>query len=271
MDAPVSEREKTLTLVAVAGLVTTVVLAGILVRMATKGHEEAPHAWSPAQPLAAAAGSQGDDGLESWKDREVVPLVIEPSLRHLLPHGENSPVDHLQLARRIPLLEEAGSYACSECHNEDDHETDMTVRELTEEHEDVHFNHGGKRFWCLTCHNPEDRDTLITLEDQKVSFDQPHMVCGQCHYSKELDFLLGAHGKTLGHWQGNRILAACTDCHNPHDPSPLQQTPCCLPKPRSGLARIPGDPSQYVRPWDELRTPPGLLPHPPTQKPGEKK
>jgi hypothetical protein len=42
------------------------------------------------------------------------------------------------------------------------------------------------------------------------------------------------HGKRLDGWQGRRVLMACADCHDPHDPAVRSRIPFPPPRVRRG-------------------------------------
>jgi nitrate reductase cytochrome c-type subunit len=110
-------------------------------------------------------------------------------------------------------------YPCHECHD-DSNAPNTTVRELKDAHTDITLVHGNGRFWCTTCHGGDkDKDSLVSLKGERIDFDQQYLLCGQCHFEKQREFLYGAHGKHLGTWRGERTVAACTSCHDAHDPA----------------------------------------------------
>lgn len=142
---------------------------------------------------------------------------------------------------RTPVLEGRGNYPCSECHEGLD--PDPRVRALVEEHDDVALFHGGGRFWCLTCHDADDRDALRSLDGKPISFDQSFLLCGQCHFAAQRDFVGGAHGKRIGTWEGERVLTSCVACHDAHDPSTKLRAPAEIPLTRKAIhARNAHDP-----------------------------
>ena len=103
---------------------------------------------------------------------------------------------------------------CSDCH--EDEETNFTVREMDEEHDELEFKHGTT--WCLDCHDIEDRDYLHLAGGTKVDFDDTSTLCGQCHGAKIPDWKAGIHGKRTGHWRGDKTYQPCISCHDPHVP-----------------------------------------------------
>ncbi|MCG8339630.1 MAG: hypothetical protein MJE63_34405 [Proteobacteria bacterium] len=110
-----------------------------------------------------------------------------------------------------------GRYPCSGCHNGNT-VTISNARETA--HGEIVLNHGAvtKPDACHTCHDPDSRDFLIIEEGIKVDFDHSYQKCAQCHFRQEKDWVGGAHGKRLSFWEGKRVVANCTSCHNPHSP-----------------------------------------------------
>ena len=117
-----------------------------------------------------------------------------------------------------PRKDELEYYPCLECH-EDEEINNPTERVLTEEHENIRLNHGGKRYWCPVCHFVTNMDYLRSLKNLRIDFNRSYLLCGQCHFQRQKDWFIGGHGKRIGNWQGARIILVCTECHNPHSPS----------------------------------------------------
>jgi hypothetical protein len=101
----------------------------------------------------------------------------------------------------------------------------MQDNDLTSEDSVWTLVHGGGNLWCLDCHNPDDRDTLIKLNGDALTFNESHLLCGQCHGPKLRDWDQGIHGKTTGYWDlpqdksETSIRRLCVECHNPHSPA----------------------------------------------------
>jgi len=123
---------------------------------------------------------------------------------------------------------------CSRCHEEGD--TDPEIRRLRTRHT-REIDHGGNRFWCLTCHDGEKMDFLRTSRNEKVEFDRSYLICGSCHADRQRDWFFGGHGKRVSGWQGERIILACTECHDPHAPATKPRKPQPVPPVRVGLER----------------------------------
>ncbi len=85
--------------------------------------------------------------------------------------------------------------------------------------------HGGGNLWCLDCHNPEDYDKLTRLNGESLSFNESHLLCGECHGPKLRDWDKGIHGRTTGYWDLDQdednlsMRRLCVECHPPHSPA----------------------------------------------------
>ncbi len=101
--------------------------------------------------------------------------------------------------------------------------------------------HGGGNLWCLNCHDSEDRDKLVRLNGELLTFNQSHLLCGECHGPKLRDWDKGIHGSTTGFWDMSRddgettLRKLCVECHLPHNPSFASMTPLAGP-----ITRVPG-------------------------------
>ncbi len=105
---------------------------------------------------------------------------------------------------------------CTDCHEPNDTRTNITVRELEEDHDEMEFSHGN--LWCLHCHDKENRDSLHLADGSLVAFEDSWQLCTQCHAKKLPDWRAGVHGKRTGHWRGPKEYRTCVVCHDPHDP-----------------------------------------------------
>ncbi|MGK5094828.1 hypothetical protein WDW89_22810 [Deltaproteobacteria bacterium TL4] len=137
---------------------------------------------------------------------------------------------------RVPPRKETQleAFPCSDCHEDDEINIDKE-RKLTEEHQSIVLDHGGGRFWCLTCHNLKNMNYLRSLKDKEIDFNQSYLLCGQCHSPRQKDWFLGAHGKRVSTWTGERIILLCTECHNPHSPYIKPKQPDPPPKKHKGV------------------------------------
>ena len=111
-------------------------------------------------------------------------------------------------------------FPCTDCHDSD-LDADITPEAFNRRaHWDVKFEHASSDTMnCDTCHDgTQNMMVLKTFTGQRVSYDHVYQVCGQCHFQQEADWRGGAHGKRLHGWAGDRVIANCTSCHNPHKP-----------------------------------------------------
>jgi hypothetical protein len=115
-----------------------------------------------------------------------------------------------------------------ECHEPNDPRTNVTVRELEEDHDEMEFSHGN--LWCLNCHDKENRDSLRLSDGSPVAFEDSWRLCTQCHAEKLPDWRAGVHGKRTGHWRGPKEYRTCVVCHDAHDPPFKSITPEPVPR-----------------------------------------
>lgn len=141
-----------------------------------------------------------------------------------------------RVSERIPVLEDNGYFPCSDCHDNDSQKSNPRVRILDDEHEDWTLDHGQDRFWCLACHDSENRDKLVDRGGKLIGFDESHLLCGDCHFQQQADFMYGAHGKRLETWEGERHIVACAQCHDVHSPRIKPREAWRPPKARTGLS-----------------------------------
>lgn len=134
----------------------------------------------------------------------------------------------------VPRKPELNFFPCSMCHQF--LEPNPEQRVLNSPHPSV-LEHGGGRYWCLTCHDLEDRDQLRSIDGALLDFDNAPELCATCHMARYRDWQGGAHGKRVGTWQGERIIAACPQCHNPHSPTIKARAPQPPPPVRRDLTR----------------------------------
>ena len=95
--------------------------------------------------------------------------------------------------------------------------------------------HGGGNLWCLDCHDNDDRDKLVKLNGDLLTFNESHLLCGECHGPKLRDWDRGIHGSTTGYWDMSRddgettVRKLCVECHLPHNPSFASMIPMAGP------------------------------------------
>lgn len=162
----------------------------------------------------------------------------------------------------VPRKDQLAFYPCAQCHQFIP--PNPTPRELSvpPAHPSV-LQHGEGRMWCMVCHQVEDRNYLRTLRDEKVGFDQAHLICGQCHANRQRDWYFGGHGKRVQHWKGGRRLYLCTHCHNAHDPTLEPREPRRPPPVREGLEPMPVPHIHREKVWERLATDAKEVPHEP--------
>jgi len=120
-------------------------------------------------------------------------------------------------------------------------ETYLEVSGLAPEDSVWTMVHGGGNLWCLDCHDNEDRDKLVRLNGDLLTFNESHLLCGECHGPKLRDWDRGIHGATTGYWDMSRDEGEtterklCVECHLPHNPSFAAMMPLKGP-----VARVDG-------------------------------
>lgn len=162
-------------------------------------------------------------------------FTAEPGVeRKALPYALSPPkLDSRKLARWWSLPDggvpgQSEYYPCSDCHDED-MEVNPKRRELSEEHGELQLKHGGQNVWCLSCHHAQDRDSFTDGAGAVLAAERPDRVCVRCHAREHRDFEHGIHGKRMNRFVGERILAPCVGCHDPHAPGLTPRKP--LPPP----------------------------------------
>jgi hypothetical protein len=230
---------------------------------------------APAAPTPAAAPAAGAPKRQTRQEAdEALARLMEnrKPVRGATARGQ-TPGD-APVFTVMPRQDRIGKFPCTKCH--DNKFVDTRVRELTEEHTSLTFEHGGGRFWCYdACHKGTDIDNLVSIRGNRISYDESYKVCGQCHYQR-LDWFFGGHGKRqgawenqreipatadelkvedrsqIGRWGGERVILNCTECHDAHSPSIKPFEPSPPPKARSGLDRQsrPRAPAPHI--WERL-------------------
>ncbi|TPV96991.1 MAG: hypothetical protein B7733_01870 [Myxococcales bacterium FL481] len=130
------------------------------------------------------------------------------------PREQDLPAPRVTLSAREGKLEH---FPCQQCHDKID--SDGQPPPGPPKHPGLRFAHFQGVTNCYTCHHRSNRDQLTLLAGGTASFDESHRLCGQCHSEKRNDWEIGAHGKHVGGWRGERQRLACTDCHDPHAPA----------------------------------------------------
>jgi len=130
------------------------------------------------------------------------------------PAADNHHDVQVKIDPRIPHLT---TFSCQkQCHYK--LMPNPTPRELTKFHTTRQIKHGPAVHWCSFCHQIDDIDHLHLIDGTKVSFDESHRLCGQCHGDKHRDWEGGIHGIQTGNWNGVQLRRSCPFCHDPHVP-----------------------------------------------------
>jgi hypothetical protein len=117
---------------------------------------------------------------------------------------------------RTPAIQ---TYPCSACHTVPVERMRGPAGSPKRAHWDVRLHHAPPAVMsCGTCHTPDTPGTLHTLQGTKVDLDHSYQVCAQCHARPAGDWAGGAHGKRVGGWAPPRVVLACGQCHDPHQP-----------------------------------------------------
>lgn len=128
----------------------------------------------------------------------------------------------------IPRSEMLSSYPCMECHQHvpAPEVGRIQAMPMRQPHQRIEFEHMRTIVVCSQCHPPGAYNELRLLDDERVSFDEAYLLCGQCHAEKFRDWQWGIHGKQVGKWNGARQRESCPACHPPHHPAvaPMQTT-----------------------------------------------
>ncbi len=83
---------------------------------------------------------------------------------------------------------------------------------------------------CSTCHAADNVELLALESGERATLDESYRLCAQCHFAQVDAWAGGAHGKRLDGWQGRRVVMACTDCHDPHQPAVQSRIPFRAPQ-----------------------------------------
>ena len=168
--------------------------------------------------------------------------------------GGRSQKAAVQASKRAPHAPEGGSvkvserrgkienFPCMECHDKVAR-TPVAQMKLPREgkHRELKFRHFPGMENCYRCHSGDNMDFLQLMTGVTVTFDESDRLCGQCHGEKHRDWQIGAHGKDVGGWRGQRHRYTCADCHNPHMPKHPKVKAMPGPKfPRGGIPKTGG-------------------------------
>jgi len=119
-------------------------------------------------------------------------------------------------------------YPCLSCHAGTT--VAMAARRASDAHDNispVHPDSNGSL--CATCHAREDPGLFVLMDGGRATMEQSYRLCAQCHFAQAEAWAGGGHGKRLDGWQGRRVVMACADCHDPHDPAVQPRIPFRAP------------------------------------------
>jgi hypothetical protein len=198
----------------------------VAVSCAAAAPEPAVQAAAPAASAASAAATHRP--LRENRSAEI-PEPTEPEAFDGYPAAQPYTV--------VPRKALMVLYPCGQCHKL--LPPNARPRKLVGAPHVAALRHGKGRIWCMECHLGPDQDMLRAAGGARIDFDDSHLLCGTCHGARQRDWTFGAHGKRVAGWSGERLLYACTHCHDPHDPTTAPRAPTRPPALRAGLAPMP--------------------------------
>lgn len=108
-------------------------------------------------------------------------------------------------------------YPCTSCHL--GQKVVMANKRIQDAHNNIQPVHPDQTgAVCSTCHSADDVALLTLKSGEQATLDESYRLCAQCHFPEAKTWAGGAHGKRLDGWQGRRVVMACADCHDPHNP-----------------------------------------------------
>jgi hypothetical protein len=135
------------------------------------------------------------------------------------------------ITRSIALRDrsaEVTQYPCTSCHA--GRRLVLAARRVPDAHHDIQPVHPDRTgAVCSTCHAEEDVALLALTGGGRAPLDESYRLCGECHFPEAGAWAGGGHGKRLDGWQGRRIVMACPDCHDPHQPAIQPRIPFRAP------------------------------------------
>lgn len=132
----------------------------------------------------------------------------------------------LQTALRARPL---GQYPCTSCHL--GRKVVMAEKRIADAHQNVQPVHPKQTgALCSTCHAADNVELLALETGKRVTLDESYRLCAECHFAQVDAWAEGAHGKRLDGWQGRRVVMACPDCHDPHQPAVQSRIPFRAPR-----------------------------------------
>ncbi len=184
-------------------------------------------------PIGACAGG---DQVDRTNDESVAAVFLPALQLQDLPPSEPAQgrVGPGGLPFQVALRStELTHYPCSSCHLEGGWVPEDRTPDAHADIQALHPSAAGGA--CVTCHLPDRVDQFPALDGSAVSLDHSYRLCAGCHFAQSNDWAGGAHGKRMVGWEGERVVANCAFCHNPHSPGFEQRIPYPGPTlPRNG-------------------------------------
>jgi hypothetical protein len=191
----------------------------------TRSDSAVPASTVPPEPgaprTAQAVPVQGWTG-PGGRPFDVAARTSERDMGHPRRYGSIE----LQTANRARSL---GQYPCTSCHlGKRVVMADERIGDAHQNIQPVHPKQTGAH--CSTCHAAEDVQRLALLNGERATLDESYRLCAECHFAQVDAWAHGAHGKRLDGWQGRRVVMACPDCHDPHQPAIQPRIPFRAPR-----------------------------------------
>jgi hypothetical protein len=191
---------------------------------------------SPAESAAAARNATREPGalatvpaapVESWAGPGGRPFrVATRTSEEEAGHARRFGTITLPTALRTRPL---GQYPCTSCHLA--RKVAMVEKRATDVHHNVQPVHPKQTgALCSTCHAADNVELLELETGDRATLDESYRLCAECHIAQVNAWAHGAHGKRLDGWQGQRVVMACPDCHDPHSPAVVPRIPFRAPQ-----------------------------------------
>ncbi|HEY7026072.1 MAG TPA: hypothetical protein VH438_00560 [Gemmatimonadales bacterium] len=120
-------------------------------------------------------------------------------------------------------------YPCTSCHQ--GRKVVMANQRISDAHNNIKPVHPDQTgAVCSTCHSGEDVELLTLKSGERATLDESYRLCAQCHFEQAEAWAGGGHGKRLDGWEGRRVVMACADCHDPHNPGVQTRIPFRAPQ-----------------------------------------
>jgi len=120
-------------------------------------------------------------------------------------------------------------YPCTSCHQ--GRKVVMANKRIEDAHNNIKPVHPDQTgAVCSTCHSADDVELLTLKSGERATLDESYRLCAQCHFEQAKAWAGGGHGKRLDGWEGRRVVMACADCHDPHNPSVQPRIPFRAPQ-----------------------------------------